>query len=380
MATEPPVPLGPTEVDLTAAYPPGVAVLDVRAVVAQGTERFALQGFCCCTDLPFLVTAQQQRPTRVDLAALITRDGGESPARAFLRLKNWSSSKPALQHWLRGLRSRHGDDLAVIVRDNTDFAIPWELFWFDDGQDGDWLGSAAILTRWTAIARAEPAPMTLPAATSAGGPVLAYVAPGPMRADLTTMAALQVVLADSLWKLLEQLTVPGDPLGMVYAACHGEFHKSSAEFLLDAEVSVADVDTARFSRLAQAGALVFLNACHSARLIFDPEYNDATLRGFAEAFLRSGAAGFIGTTGAVAEEHANTFLAHLVAGLTERPGRPVARTIRDIRRAAAIRSAPHSNDTAAARALLPFFYTFMYAYFGRPDLTVELSMAGGGPR
>jgi len=373
----PPTPLGAAPVNAAAAYPPGVAVLDVTSLVDDAGERFALTGRCCCADLPYTAPTQQRRPNKVDVAALITKNGGESPAQTFLRLKNWSTSKVALQRWLNLLRSHHRDDLAVIIRDNTDFAIPWELFWVDDGDGGgDWLGSLATLTRWTTMVRADPDIEFLPRpALRKDGGVLAYIAGGPMQADMETMARLEAVVKKSLWDMLDELKEPGDPLALIYAACHGTFRESTTEFVLDGEVSVADVDTAPLRRLRRGGGLVFVNACNSARLMYDMQYNDATLRGFAEAFMRAGAAGFLGTNGTVSESQARSYLVQLVGQLVGNPGMPVAVAIRNMRRDCAVRTPPRSTDSEAARALLPFFYTFMYAYFGSPDSIVELPQA-----
>lgn len=374
-ASGPPTNLGAREVDPEARFPPGVAILDVSAIVASDGERFVLQGTCCCDLLPRTDTPRQQRPPAVDLAELISPDTGESPARTFLRLISWSSTKMELQDWLRRLRIAHGDALTVIVRDTTDFAIPWELFWLPDSGSatGGWLGSHAILTRWTAMERAAAELRQLPSpARVADGDVLAYVANGVMANDLDTLRRLHAKTVDSLWDLLEKLRNAGEPLSLVYVACHGDFSEVSAQFVLDREVTVADVDMGGFTRLADSGPLVFVNACHSARLIDDPEYNDATLRGFAEAFLRSGAAGYIGATGAIDNDQARLFLQELTELLRAQPDRPIAAAVRDLRRRYAVLTPPRSNDKAAARDLLPFFYTFMYAYYGSPDTLVRL--------
>jgi hypothetical protein len=139
------------------------------------------------------------------------------------------------------------------------------------------------------------------------------------------------------------------------------------------------VDTARLTRLSRSGGLVFLNACHTARLIDDPEYNDAIQRGFAEVFLRAGATEFLGTLGVVTEDQAHRYVVELVDRLRQNPDVPVAETIRDLRRRYTVRTPPRSTgDPDSAKALLPFFYTFMYAYFGGPDDLARLPAPRGG--
>ena len=116
----------------------------------------------------------------------------------------------------------------------------------------------------------------------------------------------------SLDELFLHLDQPGGPVAFVYIACHGEYpaappggrHSGAKIKLFDGRserdfVTVRDIDAQTFNRISDSGSVVFLNACHSGRLAFDPELDDATLRGFAEVFLRCGASGFIGTAGAV---------------------------------------------------------------------------------
>lgn len=363
--------LGPRPVQADATYPAGIAVVDVVAVESEGGERFGLRGSCCCAELPWTAPVQHRRPGKIGVGQLIDKERGESPAHAYLRLKNWSRTKEDLQRWLRQVRASHGDGLALIFRDTTDYGIPWELFWLhDDADGGDWLGSLSTVTRWAAGWNQHgKGPVS---AEVAQGDVMAYVAAGEMRADLSVLEGLGASLTPTLWDLLKHLAQPGPPLSLVYAACHGTFGELSTQFVLDDGVSVADVDSARLLRLADEGGLVFINACHSGRLIDDQEYNDATQRGFAEAFLRAGAHGFIGPLGKVGEKQARRYLEELVEKLRTRPGTPIAVLIRDLRREYSVRDSPRSNDAVAARALLPFFYTFMYAYYGSPKDLVSL--------
>lgn len=104
--------LGPTLVDADAAHPAGIAILDVIAIQTEDGQHFGLRGNCCCSTLPWTAPPQQRRPNKVNVGDLIDKDRGESPAHAYLRLKNWSRTKKELQRWLRDLRTNHGDGLA----------------------------------------------------------------------------------------------------------------------------------------------------------------------------------------------------------------------------------------------------------------------------
>ncbi|MDL4813615.1 hypothetical protein [Actinomadura opuntiae] len=371
--------LGAAPVDVHASLPEATAELTVQRARLDGAGDpvFELSGFCCCgEDLPPARNERHGRPPRIALGTLISgRPGGESPARSLNRMRSWSRTKYELLGWIGRIRARHGDDLRLIIWDDSGFEIPWELLWVPaepaSGLPGGWLGALAVVTRWTTV-HAPGGPLPYASADRRGG-AAGYVADA-MRRDRDLLAAHP--LSPSLWELISHLETPGPGPALVYIACHGEYGSTGFDVTLDG-LSVGEVDWRTFPRVADGGGLVFVNACHSGRLIDDPEYNDATTRGFAEVFLRSGAAGFLGTAGAVLEDEAHRVAAHLLAGMGAPSGVGVAAALRDYRRAVAVTDLPPVADRPRGKELLPFVSAFMYLYFGGPDTTIALYGGGG---
>ncbi|WP_344278203.1 CHAT domain-containing protein [Actinomadura napierensis] len=376
--SEEPRGLGAGPVDAHASLPQATAQLTVQRARLDGAGEpvFELVGFCCCgEDLPPTRNGRHGRPPRIALGTLISGEsGGESPTRSLNRMRSWSRSKYELLGWIRRIRDRHGDDLRLIIWDDSGFEIPWELLWVDQagsGGPGAWLGALAVVTRWTTVhAPGGPLPY---ASADRRGSVAGYVA-DEMSRDRDLLAAHR--LSPTLWELISHLETSGPGPALVYIACHGEYGSTGFDFTLG-DLAVGEVDWRTFPRVADGGGLVFVNACHSGRLIDDPEYNDATTRGFAEVFLRSGAAGFLGTAGAVLEDEAHRVAAHLLAGMGEPSGLGVATALRDYRRTIAVTDLPPVADRPRSKELLPFVSAFMYLYFGGPDTTIALYGGGG---
>ncbi len=369
--------LGPTTVNVDGTLPPGTAELWVRQAFLDGHDGkvvFELAGYCCCgEDLAPTKNDHHGCPPRIALAALITADaGGESPTKSLYRMRNWSRSKVELLDWLARIRRRHGDDLRLIIWDDSGFDIPWELLWIGQdeltGQPGGWLGALATVTRWTTI---QSTGGRVPYRSGrCEGEVVGYVAEE-MGPDKELLHGTSPWLAATLLELLSELNRPGGDLALVYVACHGKFAQSSFEFTIDG-ISLGEIDSADLARIKSSGGLVFMNACHSGRLIEDQEYNDGVVRGFAEVFLRSGATGFIGTAGAVLQEQATTVAGHLLQAFRRDPGRPAPTVLRDYRRSVTVTDLPPISDLPAAKSLLPFINAYMYLFFGGPETSVAL--------
>lgn len=220
--------------------------------------------------------------------------------------------------------------------------------------------------------------------TRCTGEILAYVAPD-MAGDRALLDRFPMPTRDVTLKgLLNLLDAEGGPVSLVYVACHGRYGKTGTPHsgteikLIEGSrgskrgISLREIHAHDLLRLEQTGGLVFLNACHSAREKVDPDLDNTTLRSFARVFLDAGASGFIGTMGEVGREHGYDLAKSLLDAFTGNPGTPVVVALRDYRRkvAAPIVGVPGEDDEEAAAQLLPFFYAFMYAYFGSPETTL----------
>ncbi len=137
-----------------------------------------------------------------------------------------------------------------------------------------------------------------------------------------------------------------DGFDLLHFAGHGRWSDGTPqaqELLLAAFSEVEDVPLARYSDgelrhdlpdrgavdAAAQGPFVFLNACDIGRLPSGP----AALGGFPEAFLRGGAAAFVGCSWAVGDDPASTFVEAFYAALADDDA-TIADATRTARRAA----------------------------------------------
>ncbi|GII85764.1 hypothetical protein Ssi03_37540 [Sphaerisporangium siamense] len=368
------------EADLGAGLPEGMALLTVVPVHQEGgAPGFRLRGVCCCGETTEF--AEVYGRPRLDLRQLDSK-GGELPADVLSFMQVWSRPKAELTRWLDRRIVAHGDRLQLVIWDDTGYRIPWELFWldYDGGRSEGWLGGVVTLTRWLSIRTAWPETVRdYRSAHTCTGPVAAYVEPR-MTHDHALLTSYHVERSDSMPALAKALREYGTALALVYVACHGEFGDQVTESALGG-LPLLLADTMKFLRLRSAATMVFLNACQSGSLGYDTDrFNDRVLRGFAEVFLRSGAAGVLATSGNVGDREAWEMARELFRHMREHPGRPVAEALRTLRaRAATLSPADLAgvSGTAADAELLPLLYRFMYVYYGSPRTLVTPDVALG---
>ena len=267
-----------------------MALLVVLPVRRGDSRGFRMHGVCCCH-------ARQDFPVspRPDIAlADLVAEGGSLPAKVVARMRRWSRSNHELTRWLHERRCAHGDELELVIWDETGYGIPWELFWLGTPPGSalrpGWLGGLVTVTRWLSTHSAWSVVRDYASPHACQGPVAAYIADDMSHDE----ALLREFASESIGGVrgLPKALSAGAPLGMVYIACHGTYGSDEDDCHLD-NVKLVMLDGGEdevFARLASAATLVFLNACHSGRLLADEEFADQNLRGFSEVFLRSGAA------------------------------------------------------------------------------------------
>jgi hypothetical protein len=377
--------------------PPGMAELIVwkQEQTADGPQRYRLRVACCCEPFEDL-DVEVGRPD-LDLGKNIA-PGGPPPAQFLDVMGGWSYEKGELTRWLNHLRHRHADQFQLVVWDNSELRIPWELFWLQDDPDlglpDGYLGALLTVTRWVTMHPSKPKyvhPYENPNPYQASGPVVAYIA-GDMQHDNEILQDFVVHDARSMEHLFDILkgaeSLPSDPvaLAMVYVACHGEFNDNAGECVLGGyPLGRTHRLSDNLPRLRDQAMLVFLNGCRTGAIGVDTsKYNDGALRGFAAVFLRCGAAGVLATTGAVGREEARALAKALIDHLRENRDLTVADAVRQLRADAAERMPPllrtdvsEEQRRAADEELLPLLYPFMYVYFGSPRMLISLAEGTG---
>lgn len=390
--------LTPFDPGLQRSLPEGMAELIVRQQSeVDGPQRFRLSVACCCMQLHDL-GVEYGRPD-LDLGTNLAK-GGPSPAKFVNDMGTWSYEKSELTRWLDHRRDAHPDNLELVVWDNTGYRIPWELLWLpalqETGRLAGYLGALLPVTRWLPMRPWWPElvrPYTNSAPYQASGPVLAYIASDMERdKELLRPFLTDADDATSMDDLFQILAGEPTALALVYVACHGEFGDDPGDCVLGGfplgGVTHYNDD---LPRLRSQPVLVFLNGCRTGSIGVDKDkYNDGALRGFAEVFLRCGAAGVLATTGAVGKEEAGTLAMTLIGRLDENPDLTVADAVRQLRDGVAepvlmlvnllrSRGTDMSEDERdeKERELLKHLYPFMYIHFGSPRLVMSLTRTGG---
>jgi CHAT domain len=266
-------------------------------------EHFRLSGGHSEESIALPLGEPRGRP-RLSLGELASgrRVGGADfkPENLYRLMWVWSQKAPELIEWLQGLRAKVGDDeLRLVIWDTTGFDIPWELLHLPSGASPECpqgpLGGIMAVSRSVTVHQAmiEGSPYTDHACR---GRLLAYVEEE-MAADREFLPGYAAGAVRNLNELLDQLESAQDSLGLVYVACHGYYADELSELLLG-NVQYYDIAMYPLAALSRSRALVFLNACHAARLLWDPRIN-SDVYGFARAFLQGGADVVIGPTGLV---------------------------------------------------------------------------------
>lgn len=286
------------------------------------------------------------------------------------------SYRPELTSWLTKLRRTIGDNLQLIVWDDTDFGISWELFWHDMKESPAWLGTVAEITHWVNILDDKHRDYfsAQKSITTPNGKILYFEDPNLVDTDgrksiRNSSKPDSYVGCNSLIDLFRMLDSKSNsnPYGLVYIRCHGKHHDSLKESMLDG-VSLMKASPRPFPALRRDGPLVFLNACNSARQVHDSRPGDNENRSFAELFLRRHASGVVATLAEVGVNYSAS-LPQKIVSQARNGGLRIPEFLRE-ERAKEAQGLP--TDTLSLtdderQKILAFIQVSMFAYFGHPE-------------
>jgi CHAT domain-containing protein len=301
---------------------------------------------------------------------------GVSPEDVYDYMLEWSQGEASLINWLQQLRAEVGDDeLRLVIWDTTGFDIPWELFYVPGAEDPQRregpLGALVAVSR--RVAAHQGADNGSPYADHiCRGRLLAFV-DDTMLADRQFLERYSAGEINLPGELLDQLDQAVDPLGLVYIACHGTYADELPKLRLG-DLRYFQINRYPLTALTRSRAVVFLNACHAGRLLWDFRINREA-SGFASAFLRKGADAVIGPTGFVETGLAGRIAAGLLDQVARQPDQALASALTRIRAQIAQRVVGNLKPTEAD--LKELAYTFMYVCYGNPYATIELSAGDG---
>jgi hypothetical protein len=206
--------------------------------------------------------------------------------------------------------------------------VPWELLYpMDPGQDAGFLVEQFPVTR-AIFGRRRVRRLQLQPARFVLPPRL----PPEARAEAESLARVlgtELVPVSELTPLLQ--LIRNEHFGLLHFACHNSFDPAEGSSIkLDRAFDPTFLTTAVSGQtLATSAPLIFINACRSAGQV--PSYN--RLYGWADQFMRAGAAAFIGSLWEVSDAAANEFAREMYARLMD--GDPLGKAVMTARRAVA---------------------------------------------
>jgi hypothetical protein len=366
---------GPLPLEL----PKGTALLRVSGCIYEGRERFIL---ALQSDVPMRSTTSPQDlrdQGRPDILLADTVAQG-TWSLSFRKLHGWSVTKIALRKWLTELRHDHEHPLRrLIIWDETDFQIPWELFFHetDNPEDCGWLGAHIEVIRWTTVHNETPADWSTGGPSTCHGPILGFIDPSfPSPGMLLSRYGYEP--ASTMQHLLVKLDDTHREVGLVYVWGHG-IPGPNGEVATLAGMPMDRVELYRMPALRHSRAVVLLNACGSAQLMHDDRFGEeGSARSFAEIFLRRGARAVIATSGKVGKIESHDFLQRLLSDAEDAAINLPAALL--AYRAGLARGLPPDpgDDPAVQNKLKAFFNGFMYLYFGHPDTALRMLPPGAG--
>jgi hypothetical protein len=367
--------------------PRNVAILVVRPDSAGDDQwTFSLQGMSSIEGISgFGPTDPLPQPDVVlaDLAQQANPEGTAPPSQILGIMYGFSQENREVPWWVNELRAATGDDLHLIIRDYTGFEIPWELLTLPESENGTetYLGAAVSTTRWYDVRdhrTFQDRPLQWMHEELAGR-IAAFVDEQELKHGyeekkfLTTK--LHATVEKGLKEMADRLRNSETGFGLIYFACHCQPADTPLKYALGSLTTVgyqlvlSSLQAMKLRLFDRSKAIVFINACHSGRMLRDSKYlRTEYLRGFPQVFLSNGAAGVIGTTGFVNDEFAartaRWFLHEL--STTEEP---VSKLLRRWR-AKMVEELPADCSEKDYVALLN---ACMYVYYGNPQSRLRIT-------
>jgi hypothetical protein len=359
------IPLCKVAIDLDRKASPNVAILHVFPHPETPDILLQLHGWI--GSVHDLQAASIRRPSpRLDIPRRIKANERALSILSSLRVYSEKDTQE-LNRWV--LRLATSEDVILMIHDQSDDEIPWEMLSPDQKNH---LGSLLEVSRW--LDRGGPAFSNGLMEDITEGQLIYYLPSQPTEGEPGSEGEIPSGLAgehlgkasDLLFRLSQDLS----NIGMVYLACHGKYvYPTSGEtpyqelYGLDsANDLVNDLDLYMLDRRDERVPIFFVNACDSARLRI---FRNA-LYGLPDIFLGRVACGYIGTLGPVSDSMASKIGYDILQRLLLPGGGRPSAILRDLRREALAASKggslflPGESDTPALRLLS----TLMYVYYG----------------
>lgn len=351
---------------LNVGLPENTAILYIES----DDKKYRLTGWSSHERL--MRTDPIESPT-YSLANFVEADLDPKTIRGLITRHSRNNSTKLLE-WFKRLYERHGDNLCLIVADHSASELPWEMMKIEDRL---YLGAIWKVVRWIPVRNYLLWQKLQVQDQEISGTVVAYLNEEvEKKVEREALNRFRTSFCEDTDLLTKTLSEPLDTVAVVYLGCHGIFtaneeHTIAIGGLRNPSRNVMALDIESIDDHKGARPLLFVNACHSARLIRDNE----RFIGLLEVFLARVANSYLGTIGPVgslqAAEIAERIFDKGVRGTVE-----PAEILRELRAEAIAKLAASESK----EAWLNFIYTFMYVFYGNPFIKINLVAVGEGDK
>ena len=303
---------------------------------------------------------------------------------AYFQLANMWVGNNELTRWIHGLLTCGAPQPRLIVKDDSGFGIPWELFFQQSVPVGPnatpvrgWLGALIPVARWTTLHDAGLSKRKVAEKKDYVAGLLLLETEDLRKLTDRFDSFLVEPRTEDMRKLWDWLETRSTPFGLVMIRCHGSQPGQDGHGEL-CEISYNEYAYRDFQALASHGALVFLNACFGAAPEGDPSSQPAS---FSELFLRKGASGVIAATAEIDVDHSQDLAEELLAAASKGNSLIISDWLHNWRREYAQdaeKAALVAPESAEESVFKRFFEAFKYIYFGHFDSTLRAVPNGTG--
>jgi CHAT domain-containing protein len=358
------------KVTLNAAPPEHVAILHIEM---PQPDKYRLKGWNLRVD--HLAIELPRIDEKIGLAEFVENAVAPNQVRGIIKSVSRRTSQDLLK-WFQKLHQKHGEQLCLIIADHTDVEVPWEMIEFEQDK---YLGAEAIVARWIPVQNYASWRELMIESQQYIGSIVAYLDHNEVTHTQVEQDALNAHLTNyypDYTTLKTRLAQSLAGIGLVYLGCHGIFtyskkHETAVGSLENPFNRISVVQLEDLKQQQGSRPLVFINACHSARLMRDSQ----GLYGLPEVALALLASGYLGTLGPVGSEYAAKMAKQLLEYGGNTPG---GINPGDALRRIRAQAVEKLNQQDTPQNQLDFIYAFMYVFFGNPLAQLRLTLAEDG--
>ncbi|WP_434684993.1 hypothetical protein [Pseudanabaena minima] len=216
-----------SRVYITEKPPKEVAILYIQA---EGNSYYRLIGGNA--EIAPLLTDPEKRP-KLSLGESVQEK--LSPEDIRDDMNHFSRVNTKIRKWLKQLRKKFDRQLCLIISDQTNFEIPWEMLELSpDESDSEYLGALVTTVRWQQVIKGDDELVLEIKADECFGKAIAYTNHKELNVgvELSILKKLNATTYDNITKFHSHLQRDDLGFGLIYIAGHGTFSENHREIAI----------------------------------------------------------------------------------------------------------------------------------------------------